>query len=538
MLKKKQLFNEKEEIRDQRLQTQDETLKIKHETDLYKKAFKERENKYLEDIVSLEEKLRSHDRIVYKMSHSLQTIHMLGKKPNKVYDPHLKTGLGYENLKRLKKAIEAQPKMYDGENLKSNKLKVDLPDYEETLEDAKKIVSIEQTYFSSPFTSNVSPESSSKKSDLPPKKMPNESQLLKLFVNLDNEIKELGKLINIHHKMDEDISFIYDNKAGIRCLFTIEVVLISRTLNECSKDIKQELIAEHTKSKSTSKDVKKSHSSVSLVSNKRDTLNSNDSKSNANVLKAKTVNVLHDGSNLVCVSWGKDVFMIYHDKFVARYALSLNSRVKRALFTSSVAAKSSKLGATPVVTKSSGCSKRMTGNLKLLRNFVEIIMGTVCFRNDHFAAITGYGDYIHGNLTICHVYYVEGLKHNLFSVGQFCDGDLEVAFRSNTCYIWNLKGENLLTGSRDSILYTISISKMADSSLVCLMSKATSIKSWLWHRRLSHLNFGTINHLTKQDLVDWLSRFKYDKNHLCSGCEQGKSKKAIFPPKLVPTTDS
>ncbi|GJR33257.1 hypothetical protein Tco_1109489 [Tanacetum coccineum] len=105
----------------------------------------------------------------------------------------------------------------------------------------------------------------------------------------------------------------------------------------------------HTKSKSTSKDVKKSHSSVSLVSNKHDTLNSNISKSNANVLKVKLVNAVNDGSNLVCVSCGKYVFMISHDKCVARYALSVNSRMKRALFTSLVTAKSSKLGATPVV---------------------------------------------------------------------------------------------------------------------------------------------------------------------------------------------
>ncbi|GKF41634.1 integrase, catalytic region, zinc finger, CCHC-type containing protein, partial [Tanacetum coccineum] len=127
-------------------------------------------------------------------------------------------------------------------------------------------------------------------------------------------------------------------------------------------------------------------------------------------------------------------------------------------------------------------------------------MGTVCFGNDHFAAITGYGDYVQGNLTICHVYYVEGLGHNLFLVGQFCDEDLDVAFRSNTCYVWNLEGDDLLTGSRDSSLYTISISEMAVSSPVCLMSRATSTKSWLWHRRLSHLNFGTINQLTSHDL--------------------------------------
>ncbi|GKA82660.1 hypothetical protein Tco_0789408 [Tanacetum coccineum] len=83
-VEKEQLLNKKEEIQDELLKTRDETLKIKHETELHKRAFKERGNKYLEDIVSLEEKLKSPDRIVYKMSHSLQTIHMLGKKPNMV----------------------------------------------------------------------------------------------------------------------------------------------------------------------------------------------------------------------------------------------------------------------------------------------------------------------------------------------------------------------------------------------------------------------------------------------------------------------
>ncbi|GJY58606.1 retrovirus-related pol polyprotein from transposon TNT 1-94 [Tanacetum coccineum] len=181
----------------------------------------------------------------------------------------------------------------------------------------------------------------------------------------------------------------------------------------------------------------------------------------------------------------------------------------------------------------SGCSKHMTGDRSLLRNFIEKFMGTVRFGNDNFAAITGYGDYIHGNITICHVYYVEGLGHNLFSVGQFCDGDLEVAFRSNTCYVRNLEGDDLLTGGRESNLYTISISDMAASSPVCLMSKATSTKSWLWHRRLSHLNFGTINDLTRLDLVDGLPKFKYGKDHLCFAYERGKSKKASHPPKLV-----
>ncbi|GJY80713.1 hypothetical protein Tco_0493464 [Tanacetum coccineum] len=100
-------------------------------SELTKKAFKERKNWYLEDIVDLEEKLSSHDRIVYKMGQSIQIIHMLGKTPNKVNDPFFKAGLGYKNPKHLKKAIAAQPKMYDVEKHHSVNLKIDSPDSEE-----------------------------------------------------------------------------------------------------------------------------------------------------------------------------------------------------------------------------------------------------------------------------------------------------------------------------------------------------------------------------------------------------------------------
>nr|GEX90812.1 hypothetical protein [Tanacetum cinerariifolium] len=149
----------------------------------------------------------------------------------------------------------------------------------------------------------------------------------------------------------------------------------------------------------------------------------------------------------------------------------------------------------------SGCSKHMTSDRLLLRNFIKKFMGTVRFGNDNFAAITGY----------------------------------EVAFCSKTCYVQNLEGDDLLTGGRESNLYTISNSDMAASSPVCLMSKATLTKSWLWHHRLSHLNFGTINDLTRLDLVNGLPKFKYEKDHLCFACERGKRKKASHPPKLVPS---
>nr|GEX95399.1 integrase, catalytic region, zinc finger, CCHC-type, peptidase aspartic, catalytic [Tanacetum cinerariifolium] len=88
----------------------------------------------------------------------------------------------------------------------------------------------------------------------------------------------------------------------------------------------------------------------------------------------------------------------------------------------------------------SGCSKHMTGNLKLLINFVEKFLGTVKFRNDQITPILRYRDLVQGAVMIKRVYYVKGLNHNLFSVGQFCDADLEVAFRKSTCYIRDLKG--------------------------------------------------------------------------------------------------
>ncbi|GJU94749.1 retrovirus-related pol polyprotein from transposon TNT 1-94 [Tanacetum coccineum] len=150
---------------------------------------------------------------------------------------------------------------------------------------------------------------------------------------------------------------------------------------------------------------------------------------------------------------------------------------------------------------------------------------SVKFGNDHVAKILGYGDYQIGNVTISRVYYVEGLGHNLFFVRQFCDSNLEVAFRQHTCFIRNLEGVDLLTGSRGNNLYTLSLSDMMASSLICLLSKASKTKSWLRHRRLSHLNFSAINHLARHGLVRGLPKLKFEKDHLCSACAMGKSKK-------------
>ncbi|GJT63590.1 retrovirus-related pol polyprotein from transposon TNT 1-94 [Tanacetum coccineum] len=134
-------------------------------------------------------------------------------------------------------------------------------------------------------------------------------------------------------------------------------------------------------------------------------------------------------------------------------------------------------------------------------------LSSVKFDNDHVAKIMGYGDYQIGNVTISRVYYVEGLGHNLFSVGQFCDSNLEVAFRQHTCYIRNLEGVDLLTGSRGDNLYTLSLGDMMASSHICLL----------------------------HGLVRGLPKLKFEKDHLCSACALGKSTKKPHKPKSEDT---
>nr|GEW71668.1 retrovirus-related Pol polyprotein from transposon TNT 1-94 [Tanacetum cinerariifolium] len=126
------------------------------------------------------------------------------------------------------------------------------------------------------------------------------------------------------------------------------------------------------------------------------------------------------------------------------------------------------------------------------------------------------------------VYYIEGLNYNLFSVGQFCDANLEVAFRKSTCFVRDLQGNDLLIGNRGSDLYIISLQESTSSTPLCLMAKASPTQAWLWHRRLSHLNFDYINLLSKKDIVIGLPKLKYVKDQLCSSCELSKAKRSSF----------
>ncbi|GJV96094.1 retrovirus-related pol polyprotein from transposon TNT 1-94 [Tanacetum coccineum] len=302
-----------------------------------------------------------------------------------------------------------------------------------------------------------------------------------------------------------------------------------------------------------------------------------------NSLNSRTSNV-----NVVCATYGKCVFNSNHDACVSKFLNDVNARTKKPkvvpISTRKPKSQANKSVATyqqqcpsgykwvPKTKKKwvpkvrnenlqkrvsfaidnasritnivqlilfivdSGCTKHMTGNLSLLCNFVEKYLGTVRFGNDQFAPILGYGDLVQGNITINRVYYVEGLNHNLFSVGQFCDADLEVAFRKSTCFVRDLQGNDLLTGNRGTDLYTISLQETTSSTPICLMAKASPTQAWLWHRRLSHLNFDYINLLSKKDVVIGLPKLKYVKDQLCSSCEVSKAKRSSFKSKTVPSS--
>nr|GEW42632.1 hypothetical protein [Tanacetum cinerariifolium] len=167
-----------------------------------------------------------------------------------------------------------------------------------------------------------------------------------------------------------------------------------------------------------------------------------------------------------------------------------NNKMSVTACNDSLNAKTSNLVEITLFIVDSRCSKHMTRNLKLLTNFVEKFLGTIKFGNDQISPILGYGDL----------------------------------------------GNDLLIGSRGSDLYSITLQETSSLNPICLMAKVTLSQAWLWHRRLSHLNFDTINLLSKNDIVIGLPKLKFIKDHPCSSCELGKAKRKSFYTKTTPSS--
>nr|GEU39297.1 retrovirus-related Pol polyprotein from transposon TNT 1-94 [Tanacetum cinerariifolium] len=267
------------------------------------------------------------------------------------------------------------------------------------------------------------------------------------------EIVESGRLVN---PLNTSLDYA--------CKYTKRVNLLSSASGSQSQDNTKNDRIQRTPRKAKKNKLEDHLRTVRPSLNKKSFV---DTKATSSV----TSSMLNVNSNLKYASCNGCLFSDNHDACVVAYINSVNASIK----------------------SKSVMKPHMTGDRSQLINFIHKFLGTVKFGNDHVAKIMGYGDYKIGNVMISRVYFVEGLGHNQFSVGQICDSDLEVAFRQHTCFIRNLDGVDLLTGSRGNNLYTLSLQDMMASSPICLLSKASKTKSWLWHHCLSHLNFESVN---------------------------------------------
>ncbi|GKB51827.1 putative ribonuclease H-like domain-containing protein, partial [Tanacetum coccineum] len=189
----------------------------------------------------------------------------------------------------------------------------------------------------------------------------------------------------------------------------------------------------------------------------------------------------------------------------------------------------------------SGCSRHMTGNMSYLTDYEEIDGGYVAFGgNPKGGKITGRGTIKTGNLDFENVYFVRELKFNLFSVSQMCDKKNSVLFNDTECIVlspnFKLTDESqvLLKVPRKNNMYSVDLKNIVPKGgLTCLFAKATSDESKLWHRRLGHINFKTMNKLVKGNLVRGLPSKLFENNQTCVACQKGKQHRASCKSKTV-----
>ncbi|GJQ97541.1 putative ribonuclease H-like domain-containing protein [Tanacetum coccineum] len=182
----------------------------------------------------------------------------------------------------------------------------------------------------------------------------------------------------------------------------------------------------------------------------------------------------------------------------------------------------------------SGCSRHMTGNMSYLTDYEEIDGGYVAFGgNPKGGKITGKGTIKTGNLDFENVYFVRELKFNLFSISQMCDKKNSVLFNDTECIVLspNFKlideSQVLLRVPRKNNMYSVDLKNIVPKrGLTCLFVKATSDESKLWHRRLGHLNFKTMNKLVKGNLVRGLPSKLFENDQTCVACQKGKQHRA------------
>nr|GEV65209.1 hypothetical protein [Tanacetum cinerariifolium] len=511
----KQIMALKEEILDLNKQLSKEKSTVSfllEEKKRLKSDFKIREDELLDKQIQLKKRIKELDNILVKTGQSIQTIHMLSLKTDSFYHTEQKMALGYQNPFYLKQAPKKQQSLYDGKVLLEKHDPPVVHDSEETLQLAQEKTHNWSSSAHQELYKIVKDENFPIINQVDARVQNFEIQFLKEAAKFVGDFKSLAKeaddYLAKHKALELEIERL------LRAVVSQDIMSVkneyAKLWNDWYKkcdERKFDKISYDKAYKDMQQKIKRLQAQLGDLKGKSKDTSCVSDTPNPLSQKLENKNVELEFQDNICGTSTNTKFakqsILGNPPTLGMFRINpfKTSREEKYVpntVRASAGTKPITVLQPPVFTKkdvnsdSNGLSSTGLDNTKTRRPHPRSntknnrkFMGTVRFENDHVAVILGFGDLQRGNILITRVYFVEGLGHNLFSVGQFCDSDLE---------------------------------------------------SWLWHQRLSYLNFDTINDLAKNDLVSGLPKFKYHKEHRYPSCEQGKIKRASHPPKPVPNS--
>ena len=180
----------------------------------------------------------------------------------------------------------------------------------------------------------------------------------------------------------------------------------------------------------------------------------------------------------------------------------------------------------------SGCSHHMTENKTMFSQLIPKNGGIVTFGDNAKGKTIGEGKIGKApNTTIDNVLLIDGLKHNLLSISQFCDKNYKFVFEPNKCIVHNVVGNVLFTGMRQNNSYFVDLSDSTSFNETWVL--IVNNDAWLWHRRLGYASMHTISKLSRKYLVKDLPNIKFEKDLVCEACVKGKNSKSSFSMKKI-----
>ncbi|GJW25552.1 retrovirus-related pol polyprotein from transposon TNT 1-94 [Tanacetum coccineum] len=473
---------------------------MSQEKEAHIKFYKTREEKEIEKVIALENKVKALDDIIYKTSQSVQTMNMLNHN----------CITSFVKPEFLKKAQRANPRLYDIGFYNDNIALMLSPESDETI--------------------RLAQESRSKLSDLiRPFDYKNLNNLYDLFVPQHEKSSEQRYFSEREYHYADHMNAILgvyttlDEFTDLQCDYVDQVVKCEHLEKELSKSNTTSNSFEALQKHAINLELALQQYMKAQLQDKCIAIS--ELKKLIEKMKGKSVETKFEKSSVIRQP---NAFKSQRQSVLGKLAIFSNSLAKTDFSKSKSVTKNN---------VSNDFSKPVTAQI-LPQNMKSIL------KNTNVIASGMYKVHIKPNQTrtpqlpqdLGKLTNVEGMNPNLFFVGQLCDADLEVAFRKSTCYIRDLKGNDLLKGSRGTDLYSITLQDTSTPNTICLMAKASSSQAWLWHRCLSHLNFNSINLLSKNDIVIGLPKLKFVKDHLCSSCELGKAKRKSFHTKTTPSS--